>query len=329
MRRRPTTKRLLRPGPDEYARFRQGCANRDELALAVSRVGAINDGSNPLSAYDDSVSLVGLRCTIGSRRLGHGAQVELLDEIKGADRDLGLRLLNSNPPLSWWVVELAGTTSYPPSGEPTHHPAEGHIEPILVTPLGETVAGAWVSPDSAERHYVVPSGTPWDLVLEWLTHSGLPEFVPAATRRARAATALPEALLTPRERRLRNSLAELESTFEVARADLIGDLAEAQGEATRVREGLLYATGANLVDAVTTVLIGAGIEVVDVDEMLAGTPSADLLCSYDGARRLVEVRSASGSAGERSYDDMLRHVREWATIVGVTPVGRRSADSEP
>ena len=54
--------------------------------------------------------------------------------------------------------------------------------------------------------------------------------------------------------------------------------------------------------------------------MLDGTRNADLLCSYRGRARLIEVKSAARSPGERLYDDLLRHLREWPGIPNATAV---------
>ena len=62
------------------------------------------------------------------------------------------------------------------------------------------------------------------------------------------------------------------------------------------------------------------MKVVDLDEELGGTKNADLLCSYGGRARLVEVKSASGPAPERAYQDLVRHLREWERLPASTPV---------
>lgn len=62
------------------------------------------------------------------------------------------------------------------------------------------------------------------------------------------------------------------------------------------------------------------MKVVDLDEELEGTKNADLLCSFGGRARLVEVKSASGLAPERAYQDLIRHLREWEQLPASTPV---------
>lgn len=83
-----------------------------------------------------------------------------------------------------------------------------------------------------------------------------------------------------------------------------------------MREGLLYGTGGVLADAVRAVLVSAEVKVIDLDDKLGGTKNADLLCSHGGRSRLVEVKSASGSAPERTYEDLVRHLREWVDLPG-------------
>lgn len=304
-------------GADEYRRFRDGAASRGELALTVSKLGRTESGThNVFSNHDDSVSLGDLYTSVVSTRLGNGAQVALHGLVAGADRDLGLRLLNATPALTWWTIELSGATSQSSFGDPTYHPPEGTIHPILVTPLGETVVGAWISEDGSERRYVVPQDVPWELVLNWLTSHGLPEHVPAAMRRSRASIALPDALLTTTELQLRHQISDLQANYEAERARLNGKLDAERARATDIRDRLLYGTGQDLVDAVAALLRLAGIDVVDLDKSIGDTINADLRCSFEHACRLVEVKSASGAPGERLYSDLVRHVAAWPTLPG-------------
>jgi hypothetical protein len=115
-------------------------------------------------------------------------------------------------------------------------------------------------------------------------------------------------------------MTQLESEYAARRTDLERELEEAQAAASAVRDGLLYGTGKQLVDAVRTVLEEAGVNVVDLDDYLGGTKNADLLCTYSGRSRLVEVKSASGNAPERAYEDLVRHLRGWRSLQGSTPV---------
>ena len=139
-------------------------------------------------------------------------------------------------------------------------------------------------------------------------------------RRARRQLATDQALMTRRERSVRTALTELETEYAARRRELECELKEAETEASAVRDGLLYGTGKQLADTVRSVLEWAGVAVADLDHQLGGTKNADLLCSYDGRSRLVEVKSASGPAPERAYEDLVRHLREWEKLPGSTPV---------
>jgi hypothetical protein len=52
------------------------------------------------------------------------------------------------------------------------------LTPLIETELSEPVAAVWISPNHAERHYIVPGETPWPQLLSWLAEQALPEFVP-------------------------------------------------------------------------------------------------------------------------------------------------------
>jgi hypothetical protein len=272
-----------------------------------------------LSPNDDSIHLGRIESTISSRTLGMGARVRTASDLGDADSHLALRLLSCTPALPWRALSLHGVTHEAYNGR-IHHPAQGMLEPIIETELGEPVVAAWVSPDGIERRYVLPVETPWSVLLQWLIEQALPEFVPAAMRRARRQLANDHTTMTRRERDARAALTELEAGYVTRRADLERELEDAQAAASAVRDGLLYGTGRPLVDAVNSVLESAGITVVDLDDQLGGTKNADLLCSYGGRSRLVEVKSASGNASERAYEDLVRHLREWEKLPGSTPV---------
>jgi hypothetical protein len=192
--------------------------------------------------------------------------------------------------------------------------------PIVETDLGEPVVAAWVSPDRVERRYVVPAETPWPVLLQWLLEQALPEMVPDAMRRARRQLATDQDLMTRRERSARRSLAELQAEYAARRRELECELEKAETAATAVRDGLLYGTGKELADTVRSVLEWAEMTVADLDDQLGGTKNADLLCSYGGRSRLVEVKSAGGNAPERAYQDLVRHLREWEKLPGTTSV---------
>lgn len=77
---------------------------------------------------------------------------------------------------------------------------------------------------------------------------------------------------------------------------------------------MLYGTGADLENVVAAVLEAAGLNVVKVDELLADTSSADLLVSFAGRRRLIEVKSASGNAAETLVSQLQTHLRTWPQL---------------
>lgn len=307
-------------GANEFNRFRQGAGSRSETALVISTIGDLEDKPRgALFPHDDSVSFGQSYTRVSSRPIGKGARVRAAEDLGDADGQLALRMLSSNPAPRWRRLSLIGATLESYEGR-VQHPAEGTLLPILETELGEPVVAVWISPDGVERRYVVPVETPWPLLLQWLQEKGLPEFVPNAMRRARRQLGTDQTLMTRRERDVRTALAELETDYVSRRRALERDLEEAQTMASTVREGLLYGTGKQLVAAVRTVLDSAGIEVVDLDDELGGTKNADLLCTYAGRVRLVEVKGVSGNAPERAYQDLVRHLREWEKLPGVTPV---------
>ena len=309
-------------GADEFNRFRQGALSRREVALVISPVGQPGGGNgrhSVLSPHDDSIHLGRVESTVSSRPLGIGARVRAASDLAAADQQLALQLLNCTPALPWRVLSLHGVT-YEAYNGTIRHPAQGTLAPIVETELGEPVVAVWLSPDDVERRYIVPLETPWPLLLGWLIEQALPEFVPAAMQRARRRLSNDNGTMTRRERDARTALADLESDYAARRADLEQELDGAQAAASAIRDGLLYGTGSTLVDAVILVLQSAGIAVVDLDDHLGGTKNADLLCTYCGHSRLVEVKSASGNAPELAYEDLVRHLREWEKLPGTTPV---------
>lgn len=310
-------------GADEFDRFRQGAERRHELALVLSPIGSTADEPRDIhNVFGSSVDLVSIGQTYTSiygQRIGKGARVRIANDLGDADGNLALRLLSCNPEPTWRSLSLSGATSESSHGQEQHAP-EGTLMPILETELGEPVVAVWLSPRGVERRYVVPVETPWKLLLSWLLEQALPEFVPGAMRRARRPLASDEDLMTRRERDARTALAVLEVDHAARRSELERQLKEAQDVASATREGLLYGTGQQLVDAVRSVFVSADIEVVDLDEKFGDTKNADLLCSYGGRVRLVEVKSASGSATERAYQDLLRHLREWPSLPGATSI---------
>jgi hypothetical protein len=310
-------------GADEFTRFRQGAESRSEIALVISPIGDLDEEShdvrNVFGLPVASVSIGPGYTSISGRLLGKGASVHVAADIGDADGQLALRLLSCNPAPRWRSLSLSGAVLESIYGR-EQHPPEGILVPILETELGEPVVAAWVSPDGVERRYIVPAETPWPSLLQWLLEQALPEFVPGAMRRARRQLGTDVFLMTRAERAARNALTELEVDYNSRKGKLERQLNEAVTAASTIREGLLYGAGRQLVDAVRSALESAGITVVDLDEKLGGTKNADLLCSYGGRSRLVEVKAASGSAQERAYQDLVRHLREWPNLPGSLPV---------
>lgn len=310
-------------GADEFSRFRQGAERRGEIAFVISPIGAIEGESRGVHSIFgppiDSFSIGQTHTSIEGRRIGKGARVRVAANLGDADGQLALRLLSCNPAPVWRTLSLRGVVQQSVYGV-EEHIAEGTLVPILETELGEPVVAAWVSPDGVERRYVVPLEVPWTVLLPWLLEQALPQFVPGSLRRARRPLASDEDLMTRRERDARAALAALETDHAARRRDLERQLEEAENAAVSIREGLLYGTGQQLVDAVRSVFESVGIVVIDLDEKLGDTKNADLLCTYGERTRLVEVKSASGSAPERAYQDLLRHLREWPSLPGATPI---------
>jgi hypothetical protein len=172
-------------GADEFNRFRKRAESDGELALVISPVGQPDGGAprSVLSQHDDSIHLGRIESSISSKPLGMGAKVRSALDLGDADSQLALRLLSCNPELPWRRPSLHGVTYEAYNGR-VHHPAQGILEPIVETELGEPVVAAWVSPDGVERRYVVPAEAPWPVLLQWLLEHALPEFVPGAIRRA-------------------------------------------------------------------------------------------------------------------------------------------------
>ena len=193
--------------------------------------------------------------------------------------------------------------------EPTQ--PRGTLEPILLDAVGQPVVAVWVSDSGDQRWYLVPDQTDWDSMLEWLTTQALPEFAPAILRRLRSPLLQDPDLWTRAESAAHDALRALEDEYERRRADLQEQLDEAQAQADPIRDGLLYGTAKDLERAVANVLTDAGIKVADVDSLLGDTSSADLLAELDTQRRLIEVKSASGNAGEKLMGQLENHLRNW------------------
>lgn len=131
-----------------------------------------------------------------------------------------------------------------------------------------------------------------------------------AVRRFRPEEAVPDALPTARELRVATEISELDAEYAAARKNLDAEQAEAKAEASEVREQLLYSRGADVEAGVARVLRDAGVNVSELDTVI-GTQSADLLLIWRGRRRLVEVKSAGGAAGENLYSQLRKHLDAW------------------
>jgi hypothetical protein len=195
----------------------------------------------------------------------------------------------------------------------------GELLPILVDNLGEPVVARWTSGDGQQIWYVIPDEVDWNKVVDWLVQRAFPEHVPAALRRVRSRHDVDPALETPAETQARTALEELDRRYEENRARLQGERERARQEAEPVRSGLLYSSGAELEAAVAAVLRAAGFTVTNLDAEL-GTQSADLLAVLDGSTCLVEVKAASGAAGEKMIAQLQGHLETWPALRPDQPV---------
>lgn len=307
-------------GDRELDRYLAGARGRGEVALVVATIGDVDDEfSRSLFGVDASVNLPGADGSISGKRLPAMTQPTLAPGVRGSDRDLGLRLLNRGGD-AWWSLSLSGTTAHPPLGPPEHRHPGGRLEPILVDSLGDPVVAVWIPESSDQRWYAIPDASDPNLVLDWLVSQALPEHVPGALRRTRAPQAVHPSLQTPAEKKARRDLAELDANYARDRKRLETELRHTVDDAEPVRHGLLYGTGAELVDAVATVLTASGLAVADLDALLGDTTSADLLVSIGTDRRLVEVKSAGGNAAEKLVVALDRHLQTWPAIRPSEPV---------
>ncbi len=297
---------------NQLERFVEGSRQRGEVALVVSSMrgddDSDDDGILNVFGAGGSEYIVEWDTQISSRPLGSKSRIRPADMLTGADKDLALRLVDES--LAWHALELHGHDEHTPFGV-KKHPAVGVLEPILVTALGEPVVAAWVAPDRVERRYIVPADIDWKVIAEWVRDKALPEMNIDAVRRFRPEQAVPDALRTARELRVAASIADLDAEYAAAREKLDAEQAEAVAEASEVREQLLYSQGADLEKGVARVLRDAGVMVSELDKII-GTQSADLLLVWQGRRRLVEVKSAAGAAGENFYSQLRKHLDAWA-----------------
>ncbi len=311
-------------GATELERFLSGAGARGESALIIATIGDVNDDTRSVfgGSGHDSVLLPGMQGSLNGVRLPSGVRPALASDLTNADRDLGLRLRNRSPDAPWWSISLAGLVMEPGAGGPAERrEPDGRLEPILVDGLGNAVVAAWTPASGDQRWYVIPDATDWNVVISWLVQQALPTHVPGALRRARSHHALDPGLQTRRESAAREAIADMEAAYEAQKLRLEAQLQEATAAGERVRFGLLYGTGAELVAAVASVLSEAGFESTDVDALLGDTSAADLLVTFEGERRLVEVKSASGNPAEALVGHLERHLATWPQLRPEDPVG--------
>lgn len=311
-------------GADELRRFLAGTADRGETALLVSMVGfAVDDTRSVFHGSGESLLFghVNMSNTLSATRLPVRAPIQLAPDLAPVERDLGQRLLNRPVDAPWWELKLQGITTQPASGPEQTATPKGELRPILIGPLGTPVVAVWVAPDERTRWYLLPDDINWNVVLDWLVHQALPAYDPQAMRRLRTSSYVDPDLRTAAEVEAQQALTEMEGRHAEERARLEAVLAQARQDADEVRGGLFYGTGGDLVRAVESVLIAAGFDVVDLDALLGGTVSADLLVSLGAHRRLVEVKSQGRNASESLVDDLLRHLRTWPDLRPELPVG--------
>ncbi|GAA3667063.1 hypothetical protein GCM10022237_28800 [Nocardioides ginsengisoli] len=313
-------------GDTERKRFLAGAKSRGEVAVVIAGIGhavANNPYSwNIFGPPGGRVWVTGYT-TISGRRLPAGTRPQLADDLSPADRDLALRIVNqSSDNSAWWSLNLEGATTVRGDGwgGETRHQAEGRLVPILVDGLGDPIVAAWMSDTEDECWYIIPDGTDWDTVLGWLIAHGLPELVPSALRRVRSSHFEDPALQTRSERDASQALTKLEEEYDRERSAIHERLDAARVRAERVRDGLLFGTGAQVVVAVRTVLEDCGLSVIDLDAQFDGK-SADLLATGPGGRRrLIEVKATAGMPGEDKARDLIRHLSTWPELCPNEPV---------
>ncbi|MEH3075831.1 MAG: hypothetical protein PGN11_04015 [Quadrisphaera sp.] len=191
------------------------------------------------------------------------------------------------------------------------------LKPILVNGLDEPVAAVWISDDARRRWYVLPAELDWETILDWLQQQALPEFVPGALRRARSPRFFDPDLLSRREVRAAEGLRDMEARHAEERREYEEELAAAKESADGMRHGLLYESGTPLAKAVQEVLRAADLHVIDLDDELGATRSADLLvgASVNGHPRcLVEIKGAGGAASEKLVQALEGHMRTWPQL---------------
>lgn len=281
----------------------------------------LEPAQSALRAADDALPLMGFNGAIKGRLLPIGARPTLAPDLNTAEHDLGNRLLSRPSSARWWTLSLQDTALEPPVGR-VHKisPPPGALAPVLIDSLGKPVVAAWVPSDGSLRWYVVPYGTDWNALIDWVVQHAIPHYVPDAPRRFRSSGYVDPAWQTSGEREARERLEAMVNRHVEERTRLQAELENAQQAATVVRDGLLFGTGDELVRAVEQVLSDAGLSATDLDASGKGTWSADLVVSDQGRTFLLEVKSAGRTAGEHLVGDLLRHLNTWATEYPDKPV---------
>lgn len=306
-------------GADERSRFLEGARFRKEVALVLAWIGA-NDHVGIHSIFSDvgeSVDLGDDYTRVVGRRVPVASGPRIAPNLGASDHDLALRLSQQSVP-QWWALELHGSTLASPY-ETHEHPATGTLQPLLLSGVGEILAGMWISEDQTQRWYVLPDGVDWVSVLDWLGTKGLPALVPNALRRVRSPLFDDPAVQSQSERTLRDAIEALDVEHAARRSRLEAELAAAHTLAEPIRNGLLYEQGDPLVRAVESVLNQAGLATIDLDQEI-GTKNADLLVTLGQEHVLVEVKGFGGAAPETAVAALRRHLQTWPQLRPSTPV---------
>lgn len=307
-------------GADEQRRFTEGLRSRSDVGIVIWTAG--RDDNPDVTGFNvfgggDSV-LTPHEGYLSCRRLPLGVQPTVADDLVPADRDLALKLRNDPRITRWWALDLQGLQTQRPDGATIVGPPPARLAPLLQDHTGAILAG--VGEVEGQRWYFLPRGVEPIGVLRWLMQQALPTWAPDALRAARRSTAVDEELQTPIERSLRAELAQLEATYARRREALEAELTRATEQADLVREGLLYARGSELEEAIARAFRTAGLHVQALDVLLGDTKSADLLVEHDGKHWLVEVKSANGAAKESLVADLARHQETWPGLRADLPI---------
>jgi hypothetical protein len=309
-------------GADELKRFLAAAKQRSEPAILVAKLGDADDDMprSVMASCDASLSLPDHYTQILADRLPIGGRPSLVPGVSGADRDLGLRLLNRPADAPWWSLRLGVAQWH--GAAPLRPPVvpAGTLQPILVDALGGPVVAVWISPEEDERWYLIPDRSDWGQVIDWVVRQALPAYAPDALRRVRSPLFHDPLLRTSAESTAEQVLADMEVRHAEERAELEAQLHTAREAAEPIREALLHGSGSDLAGAVQVVLTASGFQTMDLDAELGGTKSADVLAVRDGHRILVEVKSAGGNPSESLVADLQRHLTTWPSLRPDEPV---------